>query len=156
MNISQYDWHMNLHKHAYQWMSGVAAGAAAGWKVNLQVKIMWHIKISGILRTVQWYYSQIISMTLKFGGTGQQRSSSANFQKNYFWAPMHRKSILGISGGQNQVKVTKGHQVQIFKKFIFELLCTEKAFWASQEVKIRSRSPKVIKCKFSKSLFLSL
>ena len=35
---------------------------------------------------------------------------------------MHRKSILGITGGQNQVKVTKGHQVQIFKKFIFELI----------------------------------
>ena len=28
---------------------------------------------------------------------------------------MHRKSILDITGSQNQVKVTKGHQVQIFK-----------------------------------------
>ena len=35
---------------------------------------------------------------------------------------MHRKSILGITGDQNQVKVTKGHEVQIFKKFIFELI----------------------------------
>ena len=27
---------------------------------------------------------------------------------------MHRKSILGIMGGQRYVKVTKGHQVQTF------------------------------------------
>ena len=40
------------------------------------------------------------------------------------------KRILGM-GGQNQVKVTKGHQVQIFKKHIFERLCREKAFGAS-------------------------
>ena len=46
----------------------------------------------------------------------------------------------------------KGHQVQIFKKCIFELLCTEKVFQTSCEVKIRSRSPKVIKCKFSSML----
>ena len=32
---------------------------------------------------------------------------------------MHRKSILGITGGQNQIEVTKGHQVQIFKKLYF-------------------------------------
>ena len=55
---------------------------------------------------------------------------------------MHRKSILGIMGGQNQVKITKGHQVQIFKKFNFELLCTENAFWASCEVKLRPKEHK--------------
>ena len=55
----------------------------------------------------------------KIRGGGQQRSSSANFQKVYSCAPMHRKSILGITGSQNQVKVIKGHHVQIFKKFIF-------------------------------------
>ena len=54
-----------------------------------------------------------------------------------------------------QVKVRKGHQVQIFKKSIFELLCTEKVFWASWEVKIRSSSQKVTKSKFLKSLFLN-
>ena len=43
--------------------------------------------------------------------------------------------------------------MQIFKS-IFELLCTEKAFWASWEVKSRSRSPKVIRCKFSNNIFL--
>ena len=86
-------------------------------------------------------------------GQSHQRSSRAIFQKVYFWAPRHRRSILGIIGGQNQVKVTKGQQVQIFKKFIFELLCIEKVLWASGEVKIRSRSPNIIKCKFSKSLF---
>ena len=141
---------MNLHKHVYQWMSGIAAGAgaAAGWKVNLQVKVMWTIKFSGISRAIQWFYSKIISMILKFGGgvsgaakvikckfskslflsssaqkkhfghhgnsksgQGHQRSSSANFENVYFWAPMHRKSNLVIMGGQNQVEVTKGHQV---------------------------------------------
>ena len=40
---------------------------------------------------------------------------------------MHRKSILGIMGGQNQAKVTKGHQVQIFKKCILEPICVEKS-----------------------------
>ena len=44
-----------------------------------------------------------------------------------FWAPVHRKDTLDIMGGQNQIKNTKGHQVQIFKKFIFELPCTEKS-----------------------------
>ena len=58
-------------------------------------------------------------------------------------------------GEKNRIKITKGHQVQIFKKSIFQLLCTEKAFWASWDVKIRSRSPKVIKYKFSKFLVLS-
>ena len=57
-------------------------------------------------------------------------------------------NILGIIRGQSQVKVNKGHQVQIFKKSIFEFQCTEKAFWSSWEVKITSRSPKVMKFKF--------
>ena len=39
---------------------------------------------------------------------------------------MHRKSILVIIGGQNQVKAAKSHQVQIFKKCILEPLCTVK------------------------------
>ena len=30
---------------------------------------------------------------------------------------MHRKSILDITGGRNQAKVIKGHQVQIFKNY---------------------------------------
>ena len=46
-------------------------------------------------------------------GKGHQRSSSAKFQKVYFRFPMHRKRILGIMPGQNQVKFTNGHQVQI-------------------------------------------
>ena len=58
--------------------------------------------------------------------------------KIYLWVPLHRKTILYITGGPNQVKVTKGHQVQIFKKSIFDLLCTENAFWTSWEVKIMS------------------
>ena len=65
--------------------------------------------------------------------------SSANFQKVYFWAPIHIRGILGIMEGQNQAKVTKVHQVQIFKKCIFELLCPEKAFhghWRSSSAKI--------------------
>ena len=45
----------------------------------------------------------------------------------------------------------QGHQVQIFKMSIFEFLCTVKAFGASWDAKIRSRSPKVIKCYFSSS-----
>ena len=61
-----------------------------------------------------------------------------------------------IGGGDIRgTKGLKGHQVQNFRKSIFEVLCTEKAFWASWEVKIMSRSPKVIKCKFSKRLLLS-
>ena len=68
-----------------------------------------------------------------------QRSSSAIFQKDYFWAPMHRKTILGNMGGQNQVKDTKSHQVQFFKKSNFEVLCIEKPFWATCDVKIKSR-----------------
>ena len=96
---------------------------------------------------------------IRAGGGGgcqnKKRSSGENYLKVYFWVPMHKKSILGIMWGQNQVKVTKGHQVKIIKKSIFELLCTEKRFWASCEVKIRSRSANVIKCKFSKSVFLS-
>ena len=39
---------------------------------------------------------------------------------------MLRKNILDPVG-QIQVKVTKGHQVQIFKS-TFDLLCTENAF----------------------------
>ena len=58
-------------------------------------------------------------------------------------------------GCQNQVKVTQGYQVQTFRKCILELLCTKNAFQTSWEVNIGSRSPKVIKCKFSKSVFLS-
>ena len=39
-------------------------------------------------------------------GQGHQRSSSAKFQKVYYLVSMHRKCILGIMGGRNQV-VTK-------------------------------------------------
>ena len=69
---------------------------------------------------------------------------------------MHRRGIINAMGGQNQVNVAKGYQVQIFKMSIFELLCIEKAFWASWEVKIRSRSPKVIKCNFFKKFFFEI
>ena len=51
-------------------------------------------------------------------GQGHPRLSSANFPKVYFGAPMHKKCISDIMGGQHRVKVTKGHQVQIFKKQI--------------------------------------
>ena len=44
---------------------------------------------------------------------------------------MHRKSILKVMGSQNQVNVMKGHPVQIFKKCIFELLCSGKTLWTS-------------------------
>ena len=47
----------------------------------------------------------------------KDRSSSVNFQKVCFLAPMHRKGILDIMAGQNLVKATKGHQVQIFKVY---------------------------------------
>ena len=59
---------------------------------------------------------------------------------------MHRKSIVDSIGfgGQNQVKVTKGYQVQIFRKYIYELLCTGKSFWPSWEIKIKNQA-KVIK-----------
>ena len=83
-------------------------------------------------------------------GQGHPRSSSAIFQQVYFWPPMHRKSILDIRKGQNQVKAIQGHQVQFHKKCIFDLPCTKKAFWTSGKVKTRSRSSKVIKCNFSK------
>ena len=49
------------------------------------------------------------------------------FSKSLFLSFYAQKKHLGITGGQNQVKVTKGHQVQIFKKIIFGLLCIEKA-----------------------------
>ena len=45
-----------------------------------------------------------------------------------FSVPMHMEGIPGIMGGQNQVKIIKGHQVQFFKMCIFQLLCTEKLF----------------------------
>ena len=41
---------------------------------------------------------------------------------------MHRKSILHIIGGQNQVRVTKGHEVQIFKKVFLRSYAQEKHF----------------------------
>ena len=44
---------------------------------------------------------------------------------------MHRKGILNVMGGQNQVNVTKGDQVQFFKKGMFDLLCRHKTFWVS-------------------------
>ena len=45
---------------------------------------------------------------------------------------MHRRGILNVMGGQNQVNVTKGYQVQIFKKGMFELLCRHiKTLWVS-------------------------
>ena len=61
-------------------------------------------------------------------GQGHLRSSSTNFQKNEFWSSMHRKGISDIMGGQNQVSVTKGHQVQMFKMYIFELHAQKKLF----------------------------
>ena len=120
----------------YQWISGVAAGAgaAAGWKVNQQVKIMQYLKISGILRAVQWYYSKIISVILKWGGgevSEAPKFINCKISESVFLSSYAQKMILAIMRSQNQVKVTKGHQVQIFKKCIVELLCTEKAFWAS-------------------------
>ena len=54
------------------------------------------------------------------------------FSKSIFvssYAYIQKKSILGIMGGQNQVNITKGPQMKIFK-----------AFWASCEAKVRSRS----------------
>ena len=41
---------------------------------------------------------------------------------------MHSEHILDAREGQNEVNVIKGHQVQIFKKSVFELLCIEKHF----------------------------
>ena len=52
-------------------------------------------------------------------GQGQQKSLNANFQKVYFLATMHSKGILNILGGQNLINVTKGYQVQVFKKIHF-------------------------------------
>ena len=57
--------------------------------------------------------NKIISMILKFrGGLYQehQRSSNKNFQKVYFCAAMHRKSILDITGSQIQAEASNGHQ----------------------------------------------
>ena len=39
---------------------------------------------------------------------------------------MHRKSILDIGEGKNEVKVIQGHQEQFFKKCIFDLPFIEK------------------------------
>ena len=53
----------------------------------------------------------------------------------------------------DQVKITKGHQVQILKKSIFEFLCIEKAFvqhWRSKLGEGYSRSSSA---NFLKSIF---
>ena len=58
-------------------------------------------------------------------------------------------------GPKYQVQVTKVIKCKL-SKIVF--LCTEKAFWTSQEVKIRSRPvrpPKVMKCLLSKSTLFS-
>ena len=77
-----------------------------------------------------------------------------NFKSNTVVPLQNHPIEFEIGGGA--VKVTKDHQVQIFKKSIFELLCTEKAFYASWEGKIRSRSPNVIMRQFSKTLIFEL
>ena len=69
-----------------------------------------------------FYFCEFAISSAKISSTQKYREI-CKFQKLYFWALMHRKSILDIMRGQNQVKVPKGHQVQIFK-CIFELLCT--------------------------------
>ena len=51
-------------------------------------------------------------------GQGHPRSPSAIFQKLYFWPPIHRKGILDIREGQNQVRLIQGHQAQFFRKCV--------------------------------------
>ena len=130
---------MNLHKHS-TYLS-----------VNVRCRCRCRLKVQSAGQVTPQNFRKFESNTMvllkinstwawnRGGGQGHQRPSSANFEV-YFWALMHKERILGIMGGQNQAKVTKGYQVQIFKKSILELLCIGKEFWASWEVKIRSRS----------------
>ena len=59
------------------------------------------------------------------GGQKQVKVIKGQFLKSLFLSYYAQKSISDIARGQNQDMVTKGHQVQIFKKYIFELLCIE-------------------------------
>ena len=79
---------------------------------------------------LSWNFSKNSkNIDMSKSGHGHLRSSSAYFDKENFWGPIHRKSILNIMGSRNQVYVTKGDQVQIFKICIFQLPCAGKLFW---------------------------
>ena len=128
------------------------AAAAASWKVILQV-VMWPLKISefwekyngstpkikGFNQTPQLKRSPVPIFgrggwvgvcrgVWRWRGYQSQRSLSANFEKTYFWPYLHTEGILDTMKGKNEVKVIQGHLVQFFKKFIFDLPCTQKAF----------------------------
>ena len=69
------------------------------------------------LRAVNWCYFKIILISLKSGweGSGSPKVINCKFSKVYYLVPMfmYRKSILVIMhGDENQIKVTKGNQVQ--------------------------------------------
>ena len=91
-----------------------------------------------------------------FRHQGRSRSSKfikCNFSKSLFLTSHAQKKDFQHQG--NQIKVIQGQQVQFFKKCIFDLPCIENAFLTPQKVKIKSSSYKVIKCKFSKRVFLT-
>ena len=81
-------------------MAGVAAGigAAAGLKVNLQVKIMGPLKFSGISRAMQWYYSKIIPMSLKSGDSRSVKVIKYKFSKSLFLSSYAQKKSFGHYG----------------------------------------------------------
>ena len=85
------------------------------------------------------------------------KAIKCKFSISVFLSSYAQKMDLDFIGSKNQVKVTKGRQVQVFKKCIFELESIEKTFLALWEVNIRLRSPKIIKCRglclVSKSLW---
>ena len=47
---------------------------------------------------------------------GSSKLIKCKFSKVYFWAPLWRENILDILGGKNQFRITKGYQMEIFKK----------------------------------------
>ena len=105
---------------------------------HAQKKHFTHQERSRSSKVIKYNFSQSVFLTSHAhhfrhqerskSGQGHQRSSSAILQKVYFWLPTHRKSILHIRKGQNEVKVIHGHQAHFFKMCIFDLPCTEKAF----------------------------
>ena len=111
-----------------------SAGATVCRGVNLQSKIMWNLKISGIQDNNLKLFFEKFEIQ-EWGGVEQGSLDviKCNFLKSLSLTSHAQKMHLKY---HNQVKVIQGHQVHFSKKCIFGLPYTKKAFYTSWTIKI--------------------
>ena len=85
-----------------------------------------------------------------------QRSSSANFQKVYFGAPVHRESILNIIEGQTLLDSPKVIKCTFSKCGVLSFYTKEKHFKHHVRSKSGQGHQRSSSANFSKGVFLSL